>query len=112
MDSLEDVYDKIGESCPFLAAEYLGIMIISGPLGDNLGIYAKTSPIHRIIWINNKIHIETQIEVCEKLLLSHFEADGVSAKIVMDVVSTTNAFRPKGILESGLFQQPGYAFEL
>lgn len=99
---LEEIYDEIGEVCPYLAAEHLGIMILGGNLGDNLGIYAKTSPTHRIIWLNSKIHFEAKINVCEQLLISHLEADGVSAKIVIDVVNTTDRFRPAWIFQSAL----------
>lgn len=78
---MRSIYREIGEECPFLAAERLGIQVSAHILGDNLGIYAKTSPIHRIIWLNVISNHDVQAEVCERLLISHLQADGVPVNI-------------------------------
>jgi hypothetical protein len=78
---LRTIYRDIGEECPFLAAERLGIQVSAHNLGDNLGIYARTSPIHRIIWLNVTCTHDIMADVCERLLINHLEADGVPVSI-------------------------------
>lgn len=68
-DRISELFERVGETCPFKLANYLGVKIIhrSG-LGEIAGLYIKTTPTTHRFFLNTNLDIYLQEKVCFELV--------------------------------------------